>query len=215
MADVTSDKGIPRRMLEMLRMFLAASSDGETALLVLESRNGKMTTKFRSVEASGSPVPTPPEHKKKNPARARRSKLRLDTFIRKKEEARKLQTENRDSDAGETRSAQFVGTEEPRAADKLIFDSGLPSPIPQLDGESSLDDQTYSFKSDYGQEDIDYTLSEIFPENETILASRIRITPKGADHFCTVVVKGLRMGDGFWPMMSPEDAKVIREVSKM
>ena len=205
MADVTSDKGIPRRMLEMLRMFLAASSDGETALLVLESRNGKMTTKFRSVEASGSPVPTPQEHKKKNPARARRSKLRLDTFIRKKEEARKLQTGNQDTDAGETRSEQFVGTVEQR----------VESPIPQLDGESSLDDQTYSFKSDYGQEDIDYTLSEIFPENETILASRIRITPKGADHFCTVVVKGMITGDGFWQLMSPEDAKVIREVSKM
>ena len=76
-----------------------------------------------------------------------------------------------------------------------------------------MEDQTYSFKSNYGQEDIEYSLSEIFPENATILASRL--TPKGADHFCTVVVKGRITGDGFWPLMSPEDAKVIREVSKM
>ena len=68
---------VPLRVLEMLRIFLAASSRGEEASLVLETRKGKLTTKYRCVETvTGVPDPTSTNCTKKrmNPARARRSK---------------------------------------------------------------------------------------------------------------------------------------------
>ena len=71
----------------MLRMFLAASSRGEHTVLVLESRRSTITTKYRCVEnLAGVPASFSQNGPKKkvNPARARRSKLRLEEFLKKK-----------------------------------------------------------------------------------------------------------------------------------
>ena len=76
-------------MLELLRIFLAASTRGEHTSLVLESRWNTNTSKYRCVEKlAGTPAPptdTPRIiKKKKNPARLRRSRLRQEDFFRKK-----------------------------------------------------------------------------------------------------------------------------------
>ena len=91
MVDNFSQEDVPARVMELLRMFLAASSRGEQACLVLETRKRTVTTKFRSVETvagnSATASPTPQAIKSKmNPARARRSKLRLEEFNRRKVE---------------------------------------------------------------------------------------------------------------------------------
>ena len=77
----------------MLRIFLAASSRGEEAFLILETRKKVISTKFRSVENTVG-VPAAPTNislarKKKNPARARRSRLRLEEFMKKKVDEKK------------------------------------------------------------------------------------------------------------------------------
>ena len=41
---------VPSRVTDVLRIFLAASERGEMAALVLETRNGMLTTKYRSSE---------------------------------------------------------------------------------------------------------------------------------------------------------------------
>ena len=41
---------VPVQVLDQLRIFLAASSRGEEAVLILETRKNKLTTKYRSVE---------------------------------------------------------------------------------------------------------------------------------------------------------------------
>ena len=76
-------------MLDMMRMFLSASSHGQHAVLVLESRNRTITTKYTSVEnLVGTPATSSTSKaNKRNPARDRRSKLRLSEFMRKKKEA--------------------------------------------------------------------------------------------------------------------------------
>jgi hypothetical protein len=45
MVDSNSDQDVPPRMLDLLRM--AASSRGEQAVIVMESRKSKFTTKYR------------------------------------------------------------------------------------------------------------------------------------------------------------------------
>ena len=86
----TQEEDVPPRLLERLRIYLATRSRGEQVVLILETRQGTLTTKYRTVEAlAGVPATTntcsePPCKKKENPARARRSRLRLEKFMEKK-----------------------------------------------------------------------------------------------------------------------------------
>ena len=78
---------LPSRVLDLLKTFLAANSRGETAVLVLETKNKAVNMKYRSVDTEvGSPAPVTntSRRKRKNPARARRSQLRLEAFRAKK-----------------------------------------------------------------------------------------------------------------------------------
>ena len=81
---------VPPRVLEMLETFLSASSRGEHALLILETRKTSINMKYRSLETVAGPSATTSTSvspkKKINPVRARRSRLRLEEFHRKKEE---------------------------------------------------------------------------------------------------------------------------------
>ena len=203
----------------MLRMFLAASSEGEHCVLVLESKKGKTSTKFRSAEvAPGAPVHTPTAvPKKKNPARARRSKLRLEEFLKKKGEAslehQKTgeQISRKDAFAGDTSSttSQLISKVSPGV--NIPVETGMNSPIPQVDGEHVVDHLTFSFKSDYGKEDIEDTLTEILPKTYNLI-SRERITPLGSEHLCTVVLQEMNWQNFSWPIMEGENLEVIREV---
>ena len=57
MVNVTSED-VPPRVLDLLKMFLAANTRGEQAVLILETRNRTLTTKYSSVEKlAGSPAP--------------------------------------------------------------------------------------------------------------------------------------------------------------
>ena len=78
---------LPSRVTDVLRIFLAATARGEKAELILETRIGRLTTKYRSSETvEGVPATSSTSTKKKkmNPARARRSRLRLEEFKVKK-----------------------------------------------------------------------------------------------------------------------------------
>ena len=79
-------------------MFLAASSRGEHTVLLLESRKSTITTKYRCVEnlagvPASSSTSTNGTRKKVNPARGRRSKLRLEELIKKKTAGTNLEPE--------------------------------------------------------------------------------------------------------------------------
>ena len=78
---------MPPRVMDLLRIFLVASSRGEEAVISLETSKKAISTKYRSVE-SPSEVPAAPNNttlpKKKNPARAKRSRLRLDEYMKRK-----------------------------------------------------------------------------------------------------------------------------------
>ena len=51
MVDLTSAQDVPPRVMDLLRIFLAASSRGEEAVLTLETRKNAISTKYRSVES--------------------------------------------------------------------------------------------------------------------------------------------------------------------
>ena len=86
MEDSVSGQDVPERVLDMVRMFLASSTKGDTTVLILESRNKQITTKYRSVEkvagasATANTTNLNTSRRRVNPARARRSKLRLRGF---------------------------------------------------------------------------------------------------------------------------------------
>ena len=127
MIDMMSAQDVPPGGMGLLRIFLAASSRGEEAVLILETRRKTISTKFRSFESPVG-VPAAPANitlkkKKKNPARARRSKLRLEKIMEKKKEDKKQ--------AESSNVSKLV-----IQLDKMDRSVGadLTSPIPQLDG---------------------------------------------------------------------------------
>ena len=78
----------PSQVTDLQKIFLAAKSCGRDAVLVLKTRNGTLSTKYRSWDkeagAPAAPFPPCPPRRKITPARARRSQLRLETFMKKK-----------------------------------------------------------------------------------------------------------------------------------
>ena len=55
------DPDVPQRVLDVIKMFLAASKRGHNTVLILESRKQQIITKYRSVEkVAGPPATTSP-----------------------------------------------------------------------------------------------------------------------------------------------------------
>ena len=133
MAD-TSAQDVPLRVLEMVKIFLAASSRGERASLFLETRNGKFTTNYKSVETvAGVPATSNPctKEKKTNPARDRRSKTRLEEFMAKKIMDKQLTASGVNTPSEQSK---FVVELEPEQTTNKQAVTRLNSQIPQLHG---------------------------------------------------------------------------------
>ena len=202
MIDMSSTQEVPPGVMDLLRIFLAARSRGEDAVLILETRRKTLSTKYRSDENSaGAPAATntPPLKKRsKNPARVERSRLRLEKFIKKKADD-KNQAEN-------SLVSPAVGTPSRRLIIDLEGDrsvgSGLASPIPQVDGVVKAippDQVHYTFISDYHKDDIEYTLNELFRTRNAQLVSCVAPRPiQSADQECIVAVKKVADEDIFF-----------------
>ena len=92
------------------------------------------------------------------------------------------------------------------------------SPIQQVDGAGEKKKLAYSFQSEYGEEDIVYTLSEIFPESTGAnLVSRHRINPMSAVHQCIVEFDLEPDGkeDFSWPALKPWQKDTFLELKKI
>ena len=98
--------------------------------------------------------------------------------------------------------------------DEEVIDPGNISPILQVDGNME-DDQTvqFSFTSNYAEEDIKYTLDEIFPNKNCSLESYEPCKPRSAEHFCTVKVKDAER-KFTWPSLDSIQKDVIRDLKK-
>ena len=185
----------------------------------MEARNKALTTSYRSVDDALVGVPAPSTNntvKKKSPARARRSQLRLETFMKKKseEKAKMEQQQMLDSQAAGVTSSSSTSNKlvlELAKQDIRPVGTGLPSPILQVDGEKEEETTKYSFESSYHEED----MREIFPPSEVklTLESRVRMKPLDACHFCTLVVKPIATDRKLlWPEMRCVQAQVIENV---
>jgi hypothetical protein len=98
--------------------------------------------------------------KKKNPARARRSRLWLQQ-LNKKKEYKKLKLNKQQTGSKAAAGGKLV-LNLAREGQIMPVVTGSLRPILQLDGEVVLDKAKYSLESMYAEEDIIYTLEEIF-----------------------------------------------------
>ena len=225
MEDSVSVQDVPNTVLNMVRMFLAASTRGDHAVLILESRNKQMITKYRSVEkVAGAPATANTQNlntnrRRVNPARARRSKLRLEKFQRKKEDEKQQMQQETGNKActGDSRSSSSLVVQLSKEV-KSNVEIGPHSPILQVDGqdEALAEEVSYTFKSEYGEEDICSSLAKLFPPFVAQLDSRVRLGRMAADHQCIVSLKlpfGQK-GTVSWPQM-PKDDDVFRGLKKL
>ena len=88
--------------------------------------------------------------------------------------------------------------------------------------DNHVDDDTvtYTFQSEYAEEDIIETLDEIFSDKKaaetTALVSRVRIEPSSNVHECAVEIKVATANKSFcWPELKGINAKVIKEIKKI
>ena len=183
-----------------------------------------MCTKYTCVENSvGIPATsTTSRAKKRNPARERRSKLRLDEFMRKKKEA--SQEQQSGGEGLENQSKVAVGESRQLILELPMGQGGRKavetrqdiSPIPQFHGADIVKKVAYTFRSEYGEEDIAYSLSKIFPENvTTTMISRLRLGMQSADHLCTLELEPVDAHNFSWPVMNASDSEVIRELERI
>ena len=230
MVEIISLDDVPIRVLEVLKIFLAASSRGEKACLVLETQSKMVNTKYRSVETRAGLPATETNtsmRRRKTPARARRSQLRLEEFTRKKlEEKAKLENQQTldTTAAGITSSnANILVLELPKK--EMVVDTGTgtssSSPIAQLDGGFDSDDQVldrYSFESTYHEDDINELLSELFLESDVnfTLESRVKVAPRSANEVYVIALRPTgTMKQMAWPDMKNEHADVFQNVKRL
>ena len=96
-----------------------------------------------------------------------------------------------------------------------VIDPGNISPILQVNG-SMEDDYTaqFTFTSNYAEEDINYTLDEIFPDKNCSLEAYEPCKPRSAEHFCTVKMKDAKK-KFVWPPLDDVQKDVIRNLKKV
>ena len=118
--------------------------------------------------------------------------------VKEKANAEHQQIEKKDNPvAGDTSNSKLI-LELVSVKDKPV-EAGPHSPILQVDGALQDDKLSYSFVSDYGEEDVEYALTQIFPSVDVRLVSRVRLQTRSANHLCKVdIYKGA--GKSFsWP----------------
>ena len=236
MADDSSYKDVPPRVMEVLRTFLAASLRGEVATLVLETRNKALSTKYSNVEKSettGTPAVSSSLdvlRKKKNPSRVRRSMLRMKKFLEMKDVDSLKQSVacSSEQQAAGDLVADHVLEQTSNTSNQLVLElvkeevtpvgAGQAGTIPQVDGEGKdVRDVIFAFSSDYGEEDIIYTLDQVFKDVPVSLVSRKRVSKMKAEHLCTaaISVDPAEKEEFSWPKMKPYDAEVFTDLKRI
>ena len=170
-----------------------------------------------------APISNTSGRKRQNPARARRSQLRLEAFrVKKMEEKARFedqQTVDIDTTVGTTSSTNnklvlVLAKEKP-------VETGLDSPvIPQVDGVVEEDRTRYSFESSYHVDDVMDTLKELFdPKEVTVtLESRVQTAPRSAQDLfviCLMVPPSSRRRKLHWPQMQKDQAVVFESLKKI
>ena len=91
--------------------------------------------------------------------------------------------------------------------------------IPQLDGQS--DDLknllTFSFISEYGKYDVEYTIDELFPDSfNAKLVSREKLkNQKNANHICILTLEAASDELFTWPEMNTTQNEVITKIKSI
>ena len=124
--------------------------------------------------------------------------------------------------------AEHVHEDTSNTSNQLVIDlvreevtpvvASQPSPIPQVDGEcKEVKDVIFAFSSDYGEEDITYTLDQVFKDVPVTLVSRTRVSPMKAEHLCTaaICVAPADREEFSWPRMKPYDAEVFTDLKRI
>ena len=93
------------------------------------------------------------------------------------------------------------------------------SSIPQMDGAAdaveAVSNVRFTFKSEYREEDIEYSIRKILPEDAvSSLVSRDRIGWT-ADHLCVLELEEVDHENFVWPDMNSSDEEVLRELERM
>ena len=203
---------------------------GRHVKLTMEAKAGKadVTLCIRDLECPSTFLPQT-KRSRNGPAQQRRRERRAKERELAAEATNSKSTGEADFEdkvvEAKEKTKEDVTIEKVDADRKLIIDlekvndrlADMVSPIPQMDGEAEMNeskDTLYHFVSDYGEDDIVYTLEELFPLKNFSLLSRVRLRTLDADHECTVALAATSGQSCIWPEMIGIQAKVCRELRR-
>ena len=198
----------------------------------MESKDGRDNLTFSIINSSGAPAgqasawtpgsrppwnwpPPRPWRRKKTPCQVKRDQKRKENFVSKKAAPAEVK-EKVNLDTKNTANKLVIEFDKAKERQDESVGADLTSPIPQVDGAGKnwSDMVLYSFISDYHQDDILYTLEELFPIGSATLVSSVAPRPKEtADQQCTVALKKTAGQDVVWPDMKEDQAQVFRQLA--
>ena len=104
------------------------------------------------------------------------------------------------------------------ASNKLIFDNAKEGQDSWVPSSGWMEKVKYSFMSMYAEEEILYTLDEIFPRTKVIcsLESRVWVEPASAHHLCILTVKDIAKGRSLsWREVKADQAVVFDKIKEL
>ena len=202
---------------------------GRNVKLTMEVNAGKANVTLCVLDLECPPYFLPPSKRSRNkPAQQRRRERRAKErqVAAEATEASKPAEEAKKSNEAE-KAANLDEKIEKATEEKLLIldlDNGgkdknveeaFLSPIPQMDGQAEGKEVIYKFVSGYGEEDILYTLEELFPAKNADLVSRVQLRPLSAEHQCTVALSLTAGQTSGWPEMIGIQAEVCKELRRV
>ena len=214
---------------QLMELYQQSRKSGEWVHLSLESKDGRDYVNFSISNPAGSSAGksltqsfTGPR-RRKTPSQWKRDQRRKEEFIARKSAAASSMEESEptnDQSLGNTKNKLVLHL---KKQEYETLKPGLKSPISQVDGEAYQEENKtikYTFLSEFGEEDILYSLEKLFPADHivssTTLVSRIRTKPLSAEHLCTVelMIPEAKQESFRWPDLK-EDADVFIELKQI
>ena len=216
---------------------------GVTVHLDLDAHAGKAWVGIRA-QVGDAPGPVPQQvHPRRSPSYLRRQERRREAAqaaqaaqaaeVDSSSPASKVSGEKPGDDktAAEAETVEKVTVEDTcnTATNRLVMEldkketrpveTGLPSPMIQLDGDAEEDIARFAFESTYHEDDVNELLSEIFPESDVKLSleSRVKVAPLSNREIFVIRLEPTATTKKFlsWPKMENDQADVFENVKRL
>ena len=197
---------------------------GHNAHLDLERHAGQAWVGIR-VQLGQDPELQTPKTCKNSPSRQRRRARRAAAKCAKDDHQAEEALADQQLDVTEAENASTKNSNKEKAVEALNVENEVEDEFCRNAEfiESVLDDVetsvTFAFNSEYGEQDIEEAIEEIFPDKTAVMSakllSRVRIAPTSGVHDCVLRLEVAAPKTFVWPKLQGVDVFVFKDIVKI